>query len=69
MWANCLLTASKWKAPRPRTPISDDAICKLTEDGIHPTDYRNTAHYQLTKRFLDDPERMLSYLFEEKENS
>ena len=40
-------------------------IYELTEDGIAPTAYRDTAHYQLTKRFLEDPERMFSYLFED----
>ena len=43
-------------------------IYELTEDGIRQTDYRNTAHYQLTKRFLENPERMLSYLFDGEEN-
>lgn len=47
----------------------DAAIYELTEEDIRRVTYRETAHYQLTKRFLDDPERMLSYLFEEKENS
>lgn len=31
-------------------------------EGVRPVEYRETEHYQLTKRFLDDPERMLRYL-------
>ena len=34
----------------------------LGEDGVRAADYRETEHYQLTKRFLEDPERMLHYL-------
>ena len=37
----------------------------LDEEGITPVDYRETEHYQLTCRFLENPERMLRYLFEE----
>ena len=37
-------------------------ILQLGEDGIRPIAYRETEHYQVTKRFLDDPERMLRYL-------
>lgn len=32
---------------------------------ISLTDYRETEHYKLTRDFINDPERMLSYLFEE----
>lgn len=31
--------------------------------GIRPANYRETEHFSLTKQFLDDPERMLHYLF------
>ena len=41
-------------------------IYELSGEGIRPVEYRETEHYQLTKRFLDDPERMLRYLFEEE---
>lgn len=34
----------------------------LDGEGVRPADYRETEHYQLTRRFLDDPERMLHYL-------
>lgn len=37
-------------------------LYQLGEEGIRPTAYRETEHYQLTKRFLDDPERMLHAL-------
>ena len=39
-------------------------IYELREDGIHPTTYQETEHYQLTRRFLENPERMLRYLLE-----
>ena len=37
-------------------------IYVLSEDGVRTAEYQETEHYQLTKRFLDDPERMLRYL-------
>ena len=40
-------------------------IYELSENGIRTVEYRETEHYQLTKRFLDDPERMLRYLLED----
>ena len=40
-------------------------IYLLSESGIEPVQYRETEHYQLTRRFLEDPERMLRYLLEE----
>lgn len=41
------------------------AILQFSEEGIHPAAYRETEHYQVTRRFLEDPERMLRYLLEE----
>ncbi len=41
-------------------------IYELSGEGIRPAAYRETEHYQLTKRFLDDPERMLRYLLEDE---
>ena len=38
-------------------------IFELTTDGINEVDYRETEHYRTTKDFLNDPERMLHYLF------
>ena len=39
-------------------------IYLLDQAGIRPVEYRETEHYQLTRRFLDDPERMLRYLLD-----
>ncbi|HEY9060134.1 MAG TPA: AAA family ATPase [Pseudobacteroides sp.] len=44
-------------------PNSD--IFELTDDDIKITEYKKTEHYTLTKRFLDNPEKMLKYLFDE----
>lgn len=38
-------------------------IYEITEDGIKKTNYKDTEHYQITRRFLENPERMLKYLF------
>lgn len=38
-------------------------IYELDEDKIRPVKYRETGHYAITKRFLDDPEKMLEQLF------
>lgn len=40
-------------------------ILELSAEGIRAVDWRETEHYQITKRFLDDPARMLRYLIEE----
>lgn len=39
-------------------------IYEITEDGIKKTNYKDTEHYQITRRFLENPERMLKYLFQ-----
>ena len=39
-------------------------IFSFGDDGIHPIDYQETEHYQITKLFLDSPERMLKHLFD-----
>lgn len=44
-------------------------IYQLNESGIEPVQYRETEHYQLTRRFLENPERMLRYLFSEDEET
>lgn len=41
-------------------------VLELTQGGIASVDYRQTEHYQLTRRFLENPERMLHYLFDER---
>lgn len=40
-------------------------IYQLSENGIETVSYKETEHYQLTKSFLENPERMLKYLLEE----
>lgn len=40
-------------------------IYQLSQQGIEPVAYRNTEHYQLTRRFLEAPERMMELLLEE----
>lgn len=42
----------------------DAEILYFSEDGITPTAYRDTPHYQLTRQFLDNPDRMLHYLLD-----
>ena len=37
-------------------------ILELSQNGIRSIDYRETEHYQITKRFLDAPEKMLELL-------
>lgn len=39
-------------------------VYHLSEDRICSVDYKDTEHYQLTRRFLENPERMLHYLLE-----
>ena len=38
-------------------------IYQLSERGIEAVEYRQTEHYQLTRRFLEAPERMIDLLF------
>lgn len=40
----------------------DAQIYQLSENGIESVSYKATEHYQLTRRFLENPERMLNYL-------
>lgn len=40
-------------------------IYQLSQEGIRSVPYRQTEHYQLTRRFFNDPERMLQYLLED----
>lgn len=39
-------------------------LYQLGEAGVTAVDYQETEHYQLTRRFLENPERMLHYLLE-----
>lgn len=40
-------------------------VLSFSEEGIRSVDPRETAHFQMTKSFLDAPERMLRYLLKE----
>ena len=42
-------------------------IYSIDQSGIYQTAYRETEHYQLTRSFLENPERMLDYLFNDQE--
>lgn len=43
----------------------DAEILEFSEEGIKRVNYRDTEHYKITKQFLDNPEKMLHYLFRE----
>ena len=45
--------------------LPDSQVELFDNTGIHPVHYTETDHYQLTRRFLEDPQRMLRYLLEE----
>ena len=40
-------------------------ILEFSGDGIRSAAYRETEHYQITRRFLENPERVLRYLLSE----
>lgn len=40
-------------------------ILRFSDYGISPVSYKQTEHYQITKQFLDNPERMLGIIFGE----
>lgn len=40
-------------------------VIQIDAQGFSHVDYRETDHYQIARRFLEDPERMLGYMFEE----
>jgi len=40
-------------------------ILLLNDDGVQPVDYKQTEHYQISRRFLENPERMLRVLLEQ----
>ncbi len=46
----------------------DAEILEFSENGIKTTDYKNTEHYQVTKTFLDNPNRYFKYLFDNNED-
>ena len=41
-------------------------IWEFSEKGINKMPYKETEHYQVTKEFLENPERMLHYLLKEE---
>lgn len=41
-------------------------IYEITDSGIDLIPYSQTEHFQITKRFLENPERMHKYLFEDR---
>ena len=43
----------------------DAHIWQLSADGIESVSYEETEHYQLTRRFLENPRRYLEYLLED----
>lgn len=47
------------------TALPGAQIYELDENGMHERAYRDTQNYQLTRRFVENPERMLTYLFAE----
>lgn len=51
------------------TALPGAGIYELDETGIAERTYRQTQNYQLTRRFLNDPERMMGYLFAEESGS
>ncbi len=40
-------------------------IFEFSQDGIKNVQYQNTEHFQVTKSFLNNPDRMLHYLLED----
>lgn len=44
----------------------DAEIYQLTEEGLQRVPYQETEHYQVTRQFLTNPERMLAILLEEE---
>lgn len=47
------------------TALPGAQIYEMDENGMHECAYQDTQNYQLTRRFLENPERMLTYLFAE----
>ena len=47
--------------------LPNSEILEFSQDGINRVCYRDTEHYQTTKSFLDNPERMLHYLLQDND--
>ena len=43
----------------------DSEIFEFSDTGIRNVSYEETEHYQITKRFLEAPDKMLHYLFDD----
>ncbi len=43
-------------------------IYHFDENGIEPIEYKDTEHFTITKEFLNKPEKMLQYLFDDSED-
>ena len=41
-------------------------IYELDDEGIRPVEYKETRHYQITRDFIERPDMMYRYLFEEE---
>lgn len=41
-------------------------ILEFSAEGVRSVEYRDTEHFKVTKQFLDDPDRILHYLFDEE---
>lgn len=41
-------------------------ILLFGENGVQKVGYKETEHYQITKMFIDDPDRMMKYLLNEE---
>lgn len=39
-------------------------VLEFSHEGIHPVSYKDTENYKVTKQFLENPEKMLHYLFQ-----
>jgi predicted ATPase len=39
-------------------------ILELSDDGLRPVDWAEVEHVQLTRAFLDDPDRLFRHLFD-----
>ena len=42
-------------------------ILEFSKNGIKSVTYKETEHYRITKRFLDNPEKMLHYLLNDND--
>ena len=43
-------------------------ILMFSDSGIEKVGYRDTEHYKITRRFLENPEKVLRYLTEEDQD-